>query len=108
MLSEVWFFKSAFQQQKLQWVILCEDQEDDYHSLQPTGVQSVDYTTCGIALYVFGARNVNQMSDQEEAPAEQEEVAGHWATFLVALQELEAARKYKSFTEYNIKWHNDY
>lgn len=30
LLSEVWFLKSACQQQKWQWVILSEDQDDDY------------------------------------------------------------------------------
>jgi hypothetical protein len=43
---------------------LTEDEEDDWNSLQPLGVQSEDYPTCDIALEVCGVQSVNQVLDQ--------------------------------------------
>jgi hypothetical protein len=75
-------------------VKLCEDEEDDWHSLQPLGVQFEDYTTCDSALEVCGVQSVDHMLDQHltrrEEPEEEEEIAEHKATFLDALK---AARK---------------
>jgi hypothetical protein len=79
-------------------VKLSEHEEDDWHSLQPLAVKSEDYI-CDSGLKVCGAQNVDQVLDQhltrpEEEPEQEEEVAEHKATFLDALQGLEAARKY--------------
>jgi hypothetical protein len=72
--------------------------EDDWHSLQPLGVQPEDFPTCDSALKVFGVRSVEQVSDQhltraEDGLEEEKEVAEHKATFLDALKRLETARK---------------
>jgi spermidine synthase len=55
---------------------------------QPFGVQSEDYVTCDSALKVCGIQSVRSIFSRLE------EVAQHKATFLDALKELEAARKY--------------
>jgi hypothetical protein len=65
-------------------VKLSEDEEVDWHSLQPLGVQSEDYTTCDSALEFCGVQNVDQVLDQhftrpEEEPEEEEEVVEHKA-----------------------------
>jgi hypothetical protein len=72
-------------------VKLTEDDGDDWHSLQPLGVQSEDYRTCDSALEVCGVQRVHQVLDQhmnrpEEEPEEDKEVAEHKATFLDALK----------------------
>jgi hypothetical protein len=75
-------------------VKLCEDEEDDWHSLQPLGVQSEDYPTCANDLRVCGVQSVDQVLDQQLTRLEEEEkVAEHKATFFDALKGLEAARK---------------
>jgi hypothetical protein len=79
-------------------VKLSEDEEEDWHSLQPLGVQSEDCPTCDSAVDVCGIQNVDQVLDQhltrpEEESEEQEEVAECKAEFLDALKGLEAARK---------------
>jgi hypothetical protein len=75
-------------------VKLNEDEEDDWHSLPPLGVQFEDYT-CVSALKVCGIQSVSWVLDQHlTRPEEEEEVAEHKVTFLVALRGLEAARKY--------------
>jgi hypothetical protein len=43
---------------------LSEDERDDWHSLQPLGVQSEYYPTCGSDLKVCVVQNVNQVLDQ--------------------------------------------
>jgi hypothetical protein len=81
-------------------VKLSEDEEVDWHSLQPLGVKSEEYT-CDSALEVCGVQNVDQVLDQhltrpEEEPEEEEKVAEHKATILDALHGLETARNYIS------------
>jgi 23S rRNA U2552 (ribose-2'-O)-methylase RlmE/FtsJ len=74
-------------------VKLTEEEEDDWHSSQPLGVQSEDYATCDSALKVSGAQSVDQVLDQHLARLEvepEEEVAEHKGSFVDAL---EAARK---------------
>jgi hypothetical protein len=44
-------------------VKLSEDKEDDWHSLQPLGVQCEDYTTCDSALEVCGIQSVDPVLD---------------------------------------------
>jgi uncharacterized small protein (DUF1192 family) len=66
---------------------------NDWHSLQPLGVQFEDYSTCDSDLEVCGIHSANQVLDQRFA-IPQVEVAELKATFLDAIQELEAARKY--------------
>jgi hypothetical protein len=90
-------------------VKLSADEEGDWHSLQPLGVQSEDHPTCDSALEVCGVKSVNQvlhkhLPRREEEPEEEEDVAEHKATFLDALKGLEAAREYKCqfYTEKNI------
>jgi RNA-binding protein YlmH len=90
-------------------VALSEDEEDDWHSLQPLGVQSEDYPTCDSALEVYRVQSVDQVLGQhltrpKEKPEEEEEVAEHKATFLDASKGLEASRKYinQFYTENNI------
>jgi hypothetical protein len=77
---------------------LTEDEKDDWHSLQPLGVQSEDYPTCDSALKICEIRNVNQVLDQHlikpEEPEVEEETEEHKATFLDALKGLETARMY--------------
>jgi hypothetical protein len=73
-------------------VKLSEDEQDDWHSSQPLGVQSG-------ALEVSQVQSVDQVSDQhltrsEEEPEEEEEAAEHKGTILDALKGLKAARKY--------------
>jgi hypothetical protein len=79
-------------------VKLTEDEEGDWHSLQPLGVQSEDYATCDSALEVYGVQSINQVLGQQltrpEEEPEEEEVAEYKATFLDARKGLEAARKY--------------
>jgi hypothetical protein len=81
-------------------VKLTEDEENDWHSLQPLGVKFDDYTTCDSALEDCGIQNVDdRMLDKhltrpEKEPEEEEEVAEHKATFLDALEGLESVRKY--------------
>jgi hypothetical protein len=67
-----------------------EDEDDDWHSLQPLGVQCEDCPTCDNALEVC----VYDMLDQHLTRPEEEEVAEHKPTFLDPLKGLEAARKY--------------
>jgi hypothetical protein len=71
-------------------VKLSEDEEDDCHSLQSPGVQSVAYPTCDSATEVCGVQSVDQVLHQHlTRPEEQEgeeEVAEHKATFLDALK----------------------
>jgi hypothetical protein len=43
---------------------LYANEEDDWHSLQPLGVQSEDYPTCDNALKVCGVWSVDQVLDQ--------------------------------------------
>jgi hypothetical protein len=45
-------------------VILSEDEEDDWQSLQALGVQSEGCTTCDSALEVCGVRSVDCVLDQ--------------------------------------------
>jgi hypothetical protein len=75
-------------------VKLSEDEKDDWHSLQPLGAQFKDYKTCDSALDLCGIQNVDQVLDQHLTTSE--EVAEHKATFLDALNGLEAVRKYVS------------
>jgi hypothetical protein len=63
-------------------VKLTEDEEDDWHSLKPLGVQSENYATCDSAVEVCGVQNVDQVLDQyltrtEEEPEEGEGVTEH-------------------------------
>jgi hypothetical protein len=44
-------------------VRLSEDEEDDWYSLQPLGMQSEDCTTCDSALEICGILTVSQVSD---------------------------------------------
>jgi hypothetical protein len=71
-------------------VKLIEDEEDDWHSLHPLGVQSEDWPTCDSAVEVCGIQSVDQVLDQHLTRPEEEDVAEHKATFSDAL---EAARK---------------
>jgi hypothetical protein len=77
-------------------VKLSEDEEDDWHSLQPLGVQFGSYTTCGDSAFeVCGIQSFDHMSEQHlTRPEEEEEVAEHKAVFLEVLKGLEASRKY--------------
>jgi hypothetical protein len=78
-------------------VKLNEDEEDDWHSLQPLGVQSEDYPTCDSALEICQVWGVDQVLGQHLTMPEEEteeEVAEHKATLLDGLKGLEAARKY--------------
>jgi hypothetical protein len=82
-----------------------EDEEDDWHSLQPRGVQSEDYTTCDSAPKFCVILRVDLVLDQHFTRLEEEEeIAEHKATFLDVLKGLEAVRKYmcKFDTENNI------
>jgi hypothetical protein len=45
-------------------VKLTEDEEDDWHSVQPRGVQFEDYTTCDNAPEVCEIQSVCQLLDQ--------------------------------------------
>jgi hypothetical protein len=72
------------------------EDEDDWHCLQPLGVQSEDYPTCNSTLKVCGVWSVDQVLDlhlirPEEEPEEEKEVAEHKAVFLEALKGLEEA-----------------
>jgi hypothetical protein len=42
-----------------------EDEEDDWHSLQPLGAQFEDYPTCNSAIEVCGIQSVNLVLDQK-------------------------------------------
>jgi hypothetical protein len=78
-------------------VKLSEDEEDDWHSLQPLGVQCEDYPTFDSALEVYRVQSVDHVLDQHlNRPKEElgEEVAEHKATFLDVSKGLEASRKY--------------
>jgi hypothetical protein len=70
---------------------LTEDEEDDWHCLEPLGVQSEDYSKCDSALKDCGARSVDQALElhltRPEEPEEEKEVAGHKATYLDALRD---------------------
>lgn len=44
---------------------LTEDEENDWHSLQPLGVKSEGYMTRDSALKVSGAHSINQVSDKQ-------------------------------------------
>jgi hypothetical protein len=77
-------------------VKLVEHEEDDWHSLQPHGVQFEDYTTCDSAVEVCGFQTVNQVLDHHLTRAEEDEVAERKAAFFDTLKGLEAARKYVS------------
>jgi hypothetical protein len=73
------------------------EDENNWHSLQPVGVQFENYKTCDSALEVYGIRSANQVLDQRFAmPQEEEEVAELKAIFLDEMQGLEAARRYVS------------
>jgi hypothetical protein len=95
-----WFVKCGFPNDHVSSnddsaVKLKEDEEDDWNSLQPPGVQSEDYPTRDSALEVCGVQSVDQVLDQHLTRAEEEEeVAEYKGTFLDALKTLEAARKY--------------
>jgi hypothetical protein len=83
-------------------VKLTEDEEDDWHSLHPLGMQFKDYTTCDSALEVCGIQSIDQVLDQYfTRPEEEDKVAEHKATFLDALK---PARKHicQSDTENSI------
>jgi hypothetical protein len=57
---------------------LTEDEEDDWHSLQPLGIQFEDYVTHVSTLKVCGIQSANQVLDQHlTRPEDQEEVAEH-------------------------------
>jgi hypothetical protein len=45
-------------------VKLSEDEDDNWRSLQPLGVQFEDYTTRDSALEVYGLPSVDQVLDQ--------------------------------------------
>jgi hypothetical protein len=45
-------------------VKLSEDKENDWHSLEPLGVQFRDYTTCDSVLEVCGIQSVDQVLDE--------------------------------------------
>jgi hypothetical protein len=76
-------------------VKLSEDAENDWHILQPLGVQYEKYATCDSSLEVCGIQRATQMLHQHLTMTEEEqEVAEHKATFLDALKGLDAARKY--------------
>jgi hypothetical protein len=81
-------------------VKLTEVEENDWHSLQPHGMQFVDYPTCDSALEICGVWSVDQLLDQqltrpEEESEEKEEVAERKATtFLDALKGQGATRQY--------------
>jgi hypothetical protein len=51
---------------------LTEDEEDDWRSLQPRGVQSEDYSTCHSALKVCEVKSVDQVLDQHMTRPEEE------------------------------------
>jgi uncharacterized protein YciW len=53
-------------------VKLTEDEEDDWHSLHPPGVQSEDYTTWDSALDVCEVWSVDQVSDHYLTRPEEE------------------------------------
>jgi hypothetical protein len=46
-------------------VKLSEDEEGDWHNLQPLGVQFEDYTTCNSSLKVCAIQSVDQVLDQQ-------------------------------------------
>jgi hypothetical protein len=78
-------------------VILAED-ENDWHSLQPSGVQSKDNTTHNSALEVCRIQSADQVFYQkltrpEEEP-EDDKSSEQKAMFLDAMTEMEAAKKY--------------
>jgi hypothetical protein len=77
-------------------VKLTEDEEDDWYSLKPSGVQFGDHKTCDSALDVCEIKSVDQVLDQHltRSEEEEEEVSEHEATFLHALKGLEETREY--------------
>jgi hypothetical protein len=90
------FVKCGFSTNVDSAVELSEDEEDDWHSLQPLEVQSEDYPTYGSVLKACGVQSVDQVLGQHltRPEEEEEEVAEYKATFLDALKGLEADRKY--------------
>jgi hypothetical protein len=67
-------------------VKLSDDEEDDWQSFQPLGVQLEDYTTCDSALEVCGIQNVNHMLEQFLTRPEEREVPEHKTTLLDVLK----------------------
>jgi hypothetical protein len=51
---------------------LSEDEDENWHSLQPLGVQFEDYTTCDNAPEVCGVQSVEQVLDQHLTTPEEE------------------------------------
>jgi hypothetical protein len=72
LLCEVWFLDWSCQQQRWQ---CSENEEDEWRSLQPLGVQSEDYATCDSALRFSGVCSVDQVLDQHMTRPEEEEFA---------------------------------
>jgi hypothetical protein len=82
------------------------NKEENWHSLQPLGVQYEDCTVCNSVLDVCEVQRVDQVLKRELTTPEEpeEEAAEDKTTFLDALKELDAARKcmYQFDTEDNI------
>jgi hypothetical protein len=78
-------------------VILAVD-ENEWHSLQPSGMQSEDNTTRDSALEVCRIKSVDQVFYQQltmpEEESEDDKISEHKAVFLAAMIEMEAAKKY--------------
>jgi hypothetical protein len=55
-------------------VKLSEDEEDNWHSLQPVGLQSEDYPTCDRTLEACRLLSINQVIDQHLTRPEYEVV----------------------------------
>jgi hypothetical protein len=53
-------------------VKLSEDEENDWHSLQPLGMQFEDYTTCDSGFEVCGILSVDQVLEQQVTGPEED------------------------------------
>jgi hypothetical protein len=76
-------FKCHYREQLIQKTVAMidavkpnENDEDDWHNLQPLAVQFEDHTTCDSALEVCGIQSVGQVLDQHLARPEEEEEGG--------------------------------
>jgi hypothetical protein len=68
---------------------LIEDEDNDWHTVQPRGVWLEDYTTSDSALEVGGVHSVDQLTrPEDELEEEEEEVAEDRVIFLDALKGL--------------------